>query len=176
MGKNMPNTNNITDITPNQLNKTSYQFNCDRIKNVVYQCQTCNIPGLTVGIVEQQNMFTTIKRPENKVEFEDLSIEFLIDSELNNWIEIYNWLFNIGTPENFDQSGFNEDPDEYTDESDATLFILNNKKVPNLKLTFKGIFPTSLSAIEFETTTTTLEPIKATVTFAFDTYSIERIN
>ena len=159
--------------TPNQLNKTSYNFVCDRIPNTIFQGQTVSLPGLSLDTISTENQFSTIVTPGEKLTFDNLTLSFLVDSELDNWIEIFNWMISLGFPESFDDFGGTNNTN-FRDTSDSTLIILNNKKIPNIKVKFFNMFPVSLGAIDFDSTTTSLDPIQCSVTFAYNRYKFEK--
>jgi hypothetical protein len=163
--------------TPNQLNKTSYQFLCDKLKDVSYNCQSANIPGVNLGRINRENPFTAIKTPGEVLTFESLNINFVLDEDMKNWLEIFNWMKELGFPSSFDEAFENSNTNKlYIDGTiDATLNILNNKKLKNLKCVFKNIFPVSLSSIEFDDTTSEVDPIIITATFDYVSYDIIKV-
>ena len=56
--------------------------------------------------------------------------------------------------------------------SDATLQILSNNLVPKFQVTFKDVFPTSLSTVTFDATDTDIEYFTAEVSFKYTMYNI----
>ena len=46
---------------------------------------------------------------------------------------------------------------------------------PNLEFTFKGCFPTSLGEVSFDSKVTDIDPLVASLTFAFDTFDIRLV-
>lgn len=55
------------------------------------------------------------------------------------------------------------------------LIILTNRKTPVVRITFSGLFPTNLSAIEFDNTDTEGKVTVATATLGFTYYTMEAI-
>ena len=41
--------------------------------------------------------------PGDKMEFEDLNVRFLVDENLENYMEIQNWMRGLGFPESFQE-------------------------------------------------------------------------
>ena len=80
---------------------------------------------------------------------------------MENYIETFNWLHNIA------QKGDSEDFKE-----DATLLILSSHNNVNKQIRFKGVFPTSLGGIEFNTQGDT-EFAQIDITFAYTYFEIE---
>jgi len=56
--------------------------------------------------------------------------------------------------------------------SDATLTILSNKNNPIVEVRYADIFPTSLSALDFNQNATDVEYLQATATFKYKLYEI----
>lgn len=148
----------------NQLNVVSFETNFLRMPNVNYFCQRVNIPGISLSNTIQSTPFANIPIEGDVLEFEDLSISFIVDEDLQNYLEIYNWLHALGFPERYTQY------DNETDlaiKSDCNIIIHTNKSNPNYSIVFKDVFPVSLGVINFDTNTTDLEPIVVDATFKY---------
>ena len=52
-------------------------------------------------LVVQENHLRGIPLPGTRLEFEDLQVEFLVDEDLQNLMEIHKWLYGIGYPDSF---------------------------------------------------------------------------
>ncbi len=154
----------------NPLLITEFKFTMQRIPTVTYFCQSANIPSVSVGNVEQNTMFSPINLP-GVFRFEDLSLSFVVDETMKNWLEIYNWMRSTSNAEDFAEF---ETQDQHL--SDATLVITNSAMKGKLVANFRDCFPKSLSGIDFNSAVSDPEPIIATTTFGFTTYSIERID
>ena len=49
-----------------------------------------NIPEMTLGVAEQPTPFKDIPVPGDKIQFGDLQLRFLVDEDLENFMEIQN--------------------------------------------------------------------------------------
>jgi hypothetical protein len=112
--------------------------------------------------------FVPIKAP-SKMEFDDLTITFIVDEALLNWLEIYNWMRSVTNVENYEEF---RSPNTHL--TTANMVVLNSGKQPKINVTFEGLYPKNLSAIDFSSTIMDPEPIQSTVTFGYRSYSIER--
>ena len=161
----------------NFLLPTSFKFDLKRIPSVVFFCQSVNLPSITLGEISQPTRFSLpVKRSGDSFEFEDLTVNFIVDEEMKTWLEIYNWMSTITSLEDFDtynSAGHGNPPNEMNHYSDAVLVITNSAKNPIIEVNFKGCFPKSVSAIEFDSKTTDNEPLVATVTFGYTSYKVE---
>ena len=87
----------------NQLNVISFQTNFLRMPMVDYFCQRVSIPGITSSSIVQTTPFADVPIEGDHLVFEDLSLDFIVDEDLKNYIEIFDWLKAIGFPDNFEQ-------------------------------------------------------------------------
>lgn len=153
------------------LGQNYFTFDLPRTPNVVYYCQEVNLPTL---ILESQDQPTTlgipIKRPIGAYRFENLTLSFLVDEQMMNWLEIYKWMRHLG---NIDTDDTNN---ELAFEDWTTLGVLNITKGTYKtlkKVYFHELYPVSLSGIRFTTEAQSNVPIKASVTFAYTYYSFD---
>jgi len=158
--------------TDNYLVINAFKFHLERIPTVTYFCQKANLPSLTFNFLEQPTKFgTRLQHAGTQFEFEDLVVNFIIDEEMKNWLEIFNWMRSMGNVEDFTEY---VPVEQHT--SDAELIILSNAYRPKYAVTFKNVFPTNISGIDFDSATTETEPILATATFRYRSYDINPIN
>ena len=143
----------------NPLADVQFKFEIAALPNTSFFIQTVNLPGVTleaqiVGAPRIQNF----SRYTGVVTYEALDVTFMIDEYLKNWQEIYEWM--IG------------DVSKYTT---AVLTLVSSSMNPTMEIHFKEIFPTSLSEISFDSTTT--DPIyqQATVSFNYTEYIIKNL-
>ena len=61
------------------------------------------MPGLDLGVATQATYLTDIPRAGEKLTFGDLTLTFLVDEDLSNYLEIQNWMRGLGFPESLDQ-------------------------------------------------------------------------
>ena len=167
---------NINHLTP-----IAYRFNIRKIPNVVYFCQSVNIPGISFSSTVQTTPFSPINIQGDTLFYEDLTIRFLVDEDLEAYTEIFNWITALTAPKAFSQYKTERDTNKVLRRSTGNLFssaeliILNNNMNPNKEVIFDDVFPVSLSSIEFDSGTT-LDTLSATVTFKYTTYSINSAN
>lgn len=113
--------------------------------------------------------FATMRTP-SKMEFDDLTISFIVDEQLTNWLEIFNWMRTSTNVENY-----TEIKPVNTHLTEANIVILNSAKQPKFNIMFEGVYPKSLSSIDFSSVIMDPEVIQSTVTFGYRSYNIEVI-
>ena len=85
------------------LSPTGFKFSIQKLPHVNYFCTSATIPDITLGQVDQENIFIKIPVPGDKLTFSALELRFAIDEDLKNFKEIYDWLEGLGYPDNFQQ-------------------------------------------------------------------------
>ena len=173
-----PLSSQITDR--NFLTPTGFLFQVERAPKISYFGNRINVPSLNLGVAQQTNYLTDIPRPGEKITFGDLSLRFLIDENLENYLEVQNWIRGIGFPESLTQiydfqktGNINGDNDMLNLYSDGTLTILSQLSKPIFYVKFEDLFPYALSDIQFDATVADVEYLTAEVSFKYTIYNIE---
>ena len=127
----MPIANQPTNM--NQLNVVSFETNFLRMPNINYFCQRVNIPGISLANTIQSTPFANIPIEGDVLEFEDLSLAFVVDEDMQNYLELYNWLHSLGFPDRYAQYDNQTGKDI---KSDVNIIIHTNKSNPNYNVVF----------------------------------------
>ena len=164
----------LTESQPtnlNQLNVVSFDVSFSRQPAVQYFCQRISLPTVVLGETNEPSPFMNLPLEGDTLTFEALSLSFIVDEDLQNYIEIYNWLTALGFPRDYGQFAILQEPSAASKTlskySDLTLVIHTNKSNPNYKIKFTDVFPTSISSIQFDATPTGMDPIVVDATFNF---------
>ena len=165
----------------NFLSPTGFKFVLKRAPKVAFFGNSANLPAISMGTAIQSSYLKNIDQPGDKVEFEDFSFRFLVDENLENYLEIYNWIRGLGYPESlkeiYDWQGDVEnfpqpDQSQLNLYSDATLQILTSSDNPNFKVVFQDMFPVDLSTLNFDATSEDVAYFTAEATFKYTIYNI----
>lgn len=164
----------------NYLAGVGFEFTINRAPYVSFTGNKVSIPGFSVGFAEQPTYLKNIPIPGDKPAFEDLSLNFLVDEELKNYMEIQRWIRGISYPESLSEIyNYQRDGKEYTgftDQknlySDATMIVLNSKSLPQFQVKFENIFPYSLGALQMDATVGDYEYFTCEVNFKYTIYDI----
>ena len=190
----MANTINRQPTVLDYSSPTQFRFLINQLPKVEYFTTEANVPGISTGDGVFNTPFKDINLLPDKLTYEDLTISFIVDENLENYIEIHTWLTAIGYPENTKQftefrsttsnvksSTRGESNDigavgattpERAMYSDAMMTILTNKNNPVVECRFKDVFPTSLSGLTYSQNQTDVEYLTATVNFKYQIYEI----
>ena len=156
----------------NYLNPVSFETNFVRMPDVSFSTQEVSIPSVALGMTSYASFFSDLPIEGDKINFEQLSLSFIVAEDLSNYIEIYNWMIAIGFPEDFTQFALNESIVDGatgidTLKSDMSVIVNTNKSNPNFEILFRDAFPVSLSSIAFQANAQAIDPIIVTATFAY---------
>ena len=165
----------------NFLSPTGFKFTLKRSPKVAFFCNSANIPDMTLGIAVQSSYLKDIDLPGDKISFGDLNLRFLVDENLENYMEIQNWIRGLGYPEKLSQfsdlerQGLiqgNYAKDMKNIYSDGTLQVLTSSSLPNFQVMFKDLFPYSLGTLSFDATDSDIQYFTADVSFKYTIYDI----
>ena len=170
----------------NFLQPSGFQMIISRAPKVAYFGNAVNIPDLLLGTtIQPTQALKNLPQPGEVIEFGDLTLRFLVDENMENYIEVQNWIRGIGFPETLDQIyDLQEDtegvarPDLQNNMniySDGTLIVYDSLSNPNFKIHFENMFPYSLSTLQFDATLPDTEYFTAEVSFKYDIYNIEAV-
>jgi len=164
------------------LNPSAYKFNIRLIPNTTFFVQAVNLPALSYTPGLMATPFANINLVGGTMEYEDLTVTFIVDEDLANWLEIFNWMSAITAPKNFGQYKNRKESNDNLriDQGDlitsAELIVLTNTKNPNIQVMFDDVFPINLSEIQFDITHTENTTVTATAVFKYTTYRVETVN
>ena len=182
---------------PDKLDYTSptqFRFILNQIPKVQFFVQAANIPGISLGEAVIPTPYKDIPYVGDKVTYENLTIQFIVDEHLENYIEMHNWMIGIGFPKSRQQfTNFRSTTSNTSNAagkaqtdigkvglsvperplySDATLSILSNKNNPLVEIRFSDCFPVSLSGLDYTQQVSDVEYLTASVDFRYKLYEI----
>ena len=190
-------TTNITNVSdaswsnnnPNELDylrPNAFKFQIHNIPNVSYFCQAANIPEINLPPATQMTPLVDIPHPGDKLEFGVLMIRFLIQEDMKNYKELYDWLVGLGFPKDHKQFAEYTKTQEYRfpdispqnqqglgQYSDATLTLLDSNNNAKVLFRFVDAFPISLQGLDFEIVTGSTDYMIAVAMFKYSYFDIE---
>lgn len=165
-------------VNKNFLSPLGYSFIVKKLPHVNFFTTRVNVPGVSMASVDVPTPFNRMPISGDKVSFDELTVTFKVDEDMENYIEVFNWIMGLGFPAKFDQYKSLASKGKFTGEglySDATVTIMTSAMNPNIEVTYKDLFPISLSEIEFSSTDADVEYLTATVTFRYREYTIAAV-
>ena len=161
----------------NFLSPGGCRFSLAKYPKVAYFAQSANIPGISLNLVEQETPYRSIFR-EGVLSYQNLTLRFLIDEDLENYLILHNWMRGLGVPDNFSERQTFEEKDTQPGlgdfpYADGTLTVLNSNFQPKFNILFKDLNPTSLTTLEFDASLTDVDYFTATVEFDYVSFQIQ---
>ncbi len=174
---------NICQDNVNPLYNNYFKFIIQRgTKRLELMIQKVNLPGIGIPDQRQPTIFgTTVPVPTLVADFEPVSLEFLVDADMTNWLSIYSWIKNITNI----QDATTDNIDKYQDwHWTASLIIpspivnssTNDRAITKLNplvVNFVNVIPVKLSGLLFQTDSADAVQLKASCTFKYSYYTID---
>ena len=161
----------------NFLSPAAFLFNITKIPKVSFFCTSASIPYIFFETTQQPTYLKDIDVPGEKLTYGDLTLRFLVDEDLKNYMAIHNWMTGIGFPESAgDFKAETTKPDTSRDlnqqYSDGSLTIQNSNFRTSAVVRYKDLFPVNLTSLEFDTAVTDIQYFTAEATFKYLVYNI----
>ena len=168
----------------NFLSIVGFKFSLNRCPKVDFLCNSANLPSVNLGFAEQATYLKNIPVPGDKLQYDDLRITFMVDEDMENYLQIYQWITSLGFPESIGQYSellanktvINDPADPQNERSDGNIQILNSNLLPSVLIKFKDLFPTSLSGVPFNATAEDQQYFTAEATFKYTIYDVIDVN
>jgi len=167
----------------NYLSPVGFKFVITKAPKADFFSNSASIPGINLGFALQPNYLRDIPVAGDKLTFEDFTLSFFVDENLENYMEVQNWLRGLGYPDSVEEFIDLKKDDTYTPDpsaknalneySDATLIVYNSSFNEIVKVKFRDVFPVSLSTINFDASVGDIDYVTADATFKYSIYDIE---
>lgn len=177
----------------NYLRPNGFRFFIQSLPQVTYFCQAASIPTVSLGFATQSTSVIDIPYPGEKVSFSELSVKFIVQEDMSNYIELFQWIADLGgvdgdkygldkrtKREEFRIPGLVVPPKkarktDRTDFSDATLIILGSNENPVAKVQFMDCFPISLTSVDFDVSTGNTQYFTSIATFKYSSFEVDSL-
>tara|TARA_Y100000593_G_C4261450_1_gene312409 strand:- start:498 stop:1091 length:594 start_codon:yes stop_codon:yes gene_type:complete len=179
------------------VSPTQFRFGIHQLPKVEFFTTSANVPSINMGEAVFPTPFKDIPMMGDKLTYENLSISFIVDEFLENYITLHEWMTAIGFPKSRKQfSDFRANiSNQPTDKisvssdigdvqkatpvnalfSDAYLMILSNKNNPIVQVDFHDLYPVALSGLEFNNEATDVQYLTATAQFSYQIYEFSTV-
>ena len=165
----------------NFLSGVAFKFNLTKFPKVDFFSNSARIPELNLELTTQPSYLKNIDVPGERLTYGDLTLRFLVDENMENYISVYTWLKGLGFPESTKEyKDLTTDKDGQRDNKEAfcdgTLRILNSNYREVAKVKFNDLFPVSLTSLDFDATNTDVQYFTAEATFKYTIYNLSASN
>ena len=161
----------------NFLSGVAFKFNLAKFPKVDFFSNSARIPELNLELAEQATYLKNIDVPGEKLNYGDLTLKFLVDENILNYMKIHNWMRGLGYPETTKEykdlttnsQGIRDSEEAF---SDGSLHILNSNYRDVAIVKFSDLFPIGLTSLDFEASDTDVNYFTAEVVFKYTVYNI----
>ena len=179
---------------------TQFRFGIHQLPKVEFFAVTATLPAIALTDVVIPTPVKSIPMMGDQLTYDNLSVGFIVDEFLDNYLSINEWLTSIGFPKSRKQfsdfkTNISNTPASARSStstssdigdvqsaspakalfSDATLTILSNKNNPIVNVTFRDLYPVAMTALDYNQGATAVEYLTASVDFAYQLYEVETI-
>ena len=176
------------------LSPTQFKFNIHQLPKVEFFTTAANVPAINLGEAIFPTPYKEIPVMGDTLTYDNLSITFIVDEYLENYISLHEWMTAIGFPKSRAQfssfrsnvasspiatQGTSDDIGDVQPSTsargmygDAILTMLTNKNNPVVEVRFEDIYPVALGALDMTQTATDVEYISVSADFSYKIYEI----
>lgn len=162
-------------VNNNPLSPLGFKFTVKKTPNVNWFIQSVQLPDITLPRTDVPSPFINFPVGGDHLQYGNFSIEFRVDEDMKNYLELYNWINGIGFPDTFDQYKDLAGQPITSGQgifSDASLIILNSTFNPNLEVQFIDLFPIELGRLSFDLRQQDVKYIDCAATFGYRKFSM----
>lgn len=166
-----------TPTNKNFLSPLNFKFVMKRAPHVNFFIQKINIPSIVLPFTFSPNPIVRIPEPGDQLEYDELTISFRVDEDLQNYLEIQNWIRGTGK-QSFEQYTTLSNAPILTGEaikSEIVVTALSSAKKPNFEIVFESAFPTKISGITFDSSLEDVTYLEAEASFKYTKYEINKV-
>ena len=162
-------------INTSFLSPIGFKFQLNNFPEVNYFVQSASLPGISISSISVPTPLKAIDLAGDEVNFEELTIKFIVDENMKNWLSIYDWIIGLGFPTKEGQEKYKKLTETSELTTDATLTVLTGNMNPQINFVFQNCFPLNLSSIAFDSGGTDIDYVTADVSFRYDVYTVQNL-
>lgn len=146
--------------TINNAQSTSFIGFIQNNRDLTYRIQSTNLGALILNPAEMPARYANIPFPGDKIIFNQLTVQFSLDENLSQWVELNRWMFDLAN-NNDDVSSFE-------------IKVYDRQHQETVRITYFNLFPTSLSDLDFSVVDEESNLVM-TCDFVYSHYEIENL-
>lgn len=171
-------TSYLNDTPKNKdfLRPSNFRFFIRSIPHVNYFVTEVNMPGLLLKTIQLPNQTRTLPLSGDHPTYEPLQITFMVDEDMNNWLELHNWISGLGYPLSTDQyKNYKDSKPKFEKKSTGLLYFQTGAKNLNIEVTFHDIHPFTVGNFVMRTADQQAQPVMASAGFNYAYYELRDI-
>ena len=142
-----------------------------RFKNLEFFAQSVQHPDLSVAPSVASFRGTNAFLPGDKLEYGTLTIDAILDENMNVYKEMHGWL-NDTVQSRYKSPSTIKSNNEDVSVYDISLMVLSSHNNSIDTIRYKDTFPINIGTINFQSTADSVQYITFPITFAYTTFTI----
>jgi hypothetical protein len=163
-------------ISTNLTSPFSWVFNMKRTPSLSYFCQAVKLPDVILDAPGAPSPSILVPEVPDHIKYSDITLNFIVDINFQNWQEILNWMRGITDPSGkgiiYTELEKAPQTSPYTLFSDVSVIQLDSQNQPLLFWTFKRCIPVHLTGPKYDATLTDVNYLTSEVTFRITNFEI----
>lgn len=148
----------------NRLTRNRSTLTFSHLPKLSYMMTDWPLPGIFLPNATQASPYFDMPVYGDKIEWEPLELEFAVTEYLEEWLEVFNWMYFLANPEEK-----TDIPLEYVT---ASMLLYTSHNNPFLEIVFEDVVPISLGTLQFTEGTGETEELKSLAVFKYRSYKI----
>lgn len=132
-----------------------------------YFLTTFDIPGISIGTIPLANPFKEHNEPGNKLTYEELQVEIMVDEAFATWESMYSWVREASDGYSFSSSSITR--------RNGNILITTNNMNASKRITFRNMFPISVGSINVDMQQAEPTVLTFSATFQYESYSFSNL-
>ena len=162
----------MATLTKNEnfLQPTGYKVSINRknYPNLEFFVQAIVHPSVSVAQTEVQYSRVAVHTPGDKILYDELSLELLLDENLTGYKEMYSWLERLVLQSEQKAT----DSNTVATTADITLSILSSHNNTTNKFIYRDCIPTLIGAVNLTANASDVQYITVPISFSFTYFDI----
>lgn len=142
-----------------------------RFKNLEFFAQSVIHPDISVSPTTVPFRGVNAHVPGDKIEYGQLTIEAIMDEDMNVYKEMHTWLKNTAS-EPYKTADKVKSDDQDVSTYDISLMILSSHNNTKTTIRYKSAFPINIGSVNFATTVADVQFITFPITFQYTGFTI----
>jgi hypothetical protein len=157
----------------NPLSASGFTFSIQKIPELTYFAQEVTLPSVSLPPAEIQTPLSTFYTSGVNLQYSDLTVSFIVDEDMSNYLAIYKWMVGLGFPEARIQFSDFIAGSNLNEVSDGNLQILSSSNNVIRNIVFYDLRPIDLGGLTMVTNQSDITYLTCDVTFNYSFFKFE---
>lgn len=139
-----------------------------QLTNTSFTANGFMIPDMMIPPATQETPFVVMPHAGEKITYSELVINFNVTENLENWIELHDWIRSLGFP-----NEFNEYKLRKFERLDGYVVIYNSSNNPIIRFKFINLVPSSLQGFSMTEDIQETTVVTSAIAMSYERFDIE---